>query len=100
MLKNMVTQIAKHMTIKSQAIQDYKVYLQMLEKYEELNLTTYVENNESKCVLANKAAVDGNNESIKDNVKAMVDSLKNPFFNLYHWCKGEIYDIEAVTKAV
>jgi len=30
----------------------------------------------------------------------MAESLKNPYFNLYHWCKGEIYDIEALTNAV
>jgi len=30
----------------------------------------------------------------------MCDSLKNPYFNLYHWCKGELFDIEAVTNAL
>jgi hypothetical protein len=30
----------------------------------------------------------------------MCDSLKNPYFNLYHWCKGELFDIEAVTSAL
>ena len=37
---------------------------------------------------------------MNDNVKEMADSLRNPYFNLYHWCKGEIYDIEALTNAV
>lgn len=30
----------------------------------------------------------------------MCDSLKNPYFNLYHWCKGELYDIEAINMAL
>ena len=30
----------------------------------------------------------------------MTDALKNPYFNLYHWCKGEIFDIEAVYNAL
>lgn len=30
----------------------------------------------------------------------MCDSLKNPYFNLYHWCKGELFDIEAVKSAL
>ena len=30
----------------------------------------------------------------------MSDSLKNPFFNIYHWLKGEIFDIEAVNNAL
>lgn len=30
----------------------------------------------------------------------MCDGLKNPYFNLYHWCKGELFDIEAVYSAI
>jgi len=30
----------------------------------------------------------------------MVDNQKNPFEEMYHWCKGEIYDIKAVLAAV
>lgn len=30
----------------------------------------------------------------------MCDSLKNPYFNLYHWSKGELLDIEAVYNAL
>jgi len=30
----------------------------------------------------------------------MVDNLKNPFFNIFHWVKGEIFDIEAVNNAL
>ena len=26
--------------------------------------------------------------------------LKNPYFNLYHWSKGELFDIEAVNNAI
>lgn len=26
--------------------------------------------------------------------------LNNPYFNLYHWSKGELFDIEAVTNAI
>lgn len=29
-----------------------------------------------------------------------VDDLKNPFTEMYHWCKGEIYDIQAMQSAV
>ena len=30
----------------------------------------------------------------------MTDSLKNPYFNLYHWCKGELFDIVSVNNAL
>ena len=72
----------------------------MLDKYEELNLSAYVDHTDEKMVLACKEKKDENDKTMKENVKDTVDSLKNPYFNLYHWCKGEIYDIEAVTRAV
>jgi hypothetical protein len=27
-------------------------------------------------------------------------SLRNPYIDLYHWIKGELYDIEAIRNAV
>lgn len=30
----------------------------------------------------------------------MVENLKNPFYELYNWLKGEIYDLDALSKAV
>ena len=39
-------------------------------------------------------------ENITESVQNMCDSLKNPYFNLYHWCKGELFDIIAVHKAL
>ena len=72
----------------------------MLEKYEELNLQAYVDNSDDKLVLACKEKKDENDKIMKDHVKEMVDGQKNPYFNIYHWCKGEIYDIEAVETAV
>lgn len=30
----------------------------------------------------------------------MTENLKNPYFNMYHWCKGELFDIEALNNAL
>lgn len=30
----------------------------------------------------------------------MCENLKNPYFNVYHWCKGELFGIEAVANAI
>ena len=38
--------------------------------------------------------------NIKDQVSKLSDGLKNPYFNLYHWCKGELFDIEAIYNAI
>ena len=70
----------------------------MLDKYEELNLTNYVDGDESKMVFgANK---DGGEDSLKESVTALCDNLRNPYLNLYHWVKGEVFDIDAVNIAL
>jgi len=33
-------------------------------------------------------------------MRTTTDNLRNPFTDLYHWCKGEIYDLTAFTAAV
>ena len=71
----------------------------MLNKYEELNLATYVDGKKEKMVFEQAAPLEGG-DSIKDLCGQMTDSLKNPYFNLYHWCKGELFDIEAVANSL
>ena len=78
------------MTNKSQGISDNKVFLSTLTKYEELNLKVYVEGDPEKMVLASG---EGENNVHKEEAKELEENLKNPYFNLYHWIKGEISDI-------
>jgi hypothetical protein len=70
----------------------------MLNNYEELNLANYCDGDQSKMVFG-KTAVEGE-QTIKEQVSALADAMKNPYFNIYHWVKGEIYDIEAVNDAI
>jgi len=70
----------------------------MLDKYEELNLTNYTEGDESKMVFANQEFKESSN--LKEATIAMSENLKNPYFNLYHWAKGELFDIIAVNSAL
>ena len=70
----------------------------MLDKYEELNLANHVDGDESKMVFGNASFKE--TENIKESVSNMCDSLKNPYFNLYHWCKGELFDIISVNNAL
>lgn len=30
----------------------------------------------------------------------LINKLNNPFVDMYHWCKGEIYDLQALVDAV
>lgn len=50
----------------SQGIQDYKQFLYMLDKYEDLNLANYVDSDESKMVFANTHGGDTSAETIKN----------------------------------
>ena len=42
---------------------------------------------------------DVNNRDLKDQLSHMIDNLKNPFEEMYHWCKSEIYDLQGVLEA-
>ena len=38
--------------------------------------------------------------NLTESLKHTVDNLRNPFTDLYHWLKGEIYDLSAFTAAL
>lgn len=78
--------------IKTSTIANSKILQGLLNKYEELNLKQYNESNDEGYVFNNPAA----NPAIKDQMDVMIDNQKNPFEDMYHWCKGEIYDVQAV----
>lgn len=41
-----------------------------------------------------------NKDALKDQMSHMVENLKNPYEEMYHWIKGEMYDIQALCKAI
>jgi len=61
-----------------------------LTTYEEENLMFFVDKDSSKTVVNN--AEHGN---MIESLKHTTDNLRNPFTDLYHWVKGEIYDLSA-----
>jgi len=88
-LKAMKKSIDNFRTSKAAQITNYKVLYIILDKYEEMNMTAY---NPSKTVISDPECKD----VIKDQMTHMIDNLKNPFDEMYHWCKGEIYDLQAL----
>jgi len=36
------------------------------------------------------------NKELSEQMETVVKELCNPFEELYHWCKGEIYDLQAM----
>ena len=67
----------------------------LIDKYEELNMRTYADNNSSKLVFWKES-----NKDLKGSMDHVVDNLKNPFDEMYNWCKGELYDLQALEDAV
>ena len=99
-LRGIQKSVAQYMSTKSRQIADYKLFLSILNKYEENNLANYVEGDAEKMVFQNdseKGKFEG--ETHSQQSQKLNDSLKNPYFNIYHWVKGEIFDILAVFNA-
>ena len=71
----------------------------MFDKYEELNLLNYVDGKKDKMIFGNKDENSSTGEVV-ESMNKLVSNLKNPYFNLYHWCKGELFDIEAISLAL
>jgi hypothetical protein len=51
-------------------------------------------------VLGNSQNIDTNSEAVKKNAENMINNIKNPYVDIYHWVKGEILDTEAVYNAL
>lgn len=77
------------------SIANYKIIMCMLEKYEDLNLTNYTEKSNEKFVIC-----DANRPKFKKATDQLINSYQNPYHELYHWIKGEIYDIQAMTECL
>lgn len=30
----------------------------------------------------------------------VIENMKNPYEEMYHWCKGEIYDLQSLADAI
>ena len=72
----------------------------MMDKYEELNLANYAEGQDDKMIFGNPNFKNNEGFTMKDSITKVSEGMKNPYFNLYHWCKGELFDIEAVYNAI
>uniref|UniRef100_A0A7S3HYU8 Uncharacterized protein n=1 Tax=Favella ehrenbergii TaxID=182087 RepID=A0A7S3HYU8_9SPIT len=67
----------------------------ILAEYEENNLRFYTDNQEDKLVMRNTES-----NQLLENMRYTVEKLRNPFTDLYHWIKGEIYDLNAFSVAI
>lgn len=93
-LNQLKNDLAKFLTAKQTTIQSYQGMTKMLDNYEELNLNHYVDMDSKKLLFNNPL-----NKNLKDNLVLVGEALRNPFTDLFHWVKGEVFDIVALQKA-
>ena len=94
-MKTLKKNLKNYRSVKTSSIANYKMLSSLLNKYEELNLKTYLGGETDNLMFANPSKPE-----LKEKMENMVDNLRNPFEEFYHWCKSEIYDLEALDMAV
>lgn len=66
-----------------------------LENYEKVNLLGNVNNDKSKLLFANEK-----NAYLKETSSKTIEDIKNPYTELYFWCKGELYDLNSLQTVI
>jgi len=94
-LNGMKNQLITMLTTKQTTLQGYNQIKRVLDSYEELNLAHYTNMDASKLIFTNP-----NNAELKENLVHTAENLRNPFTDIYHWVKGEIYDLKALNGAI
>ena len=88
-MKTLKKNINQYRGVKISTISNIKILEGLVTKYEELNLKNYNESDEDAYVFNNPHSP----QPLKDQMEHMANNLKNPFEDMYYWCKGEIYDL-------
>lgn len=94
-LKYLKNELAQFLTTKQLTINNYKNLARMWNIYEEVNLTAYVDMSAKNLVLNNP-----DNKDLKEDLVKTSDMMKNPFVDVFHWTKGQILDLQAISAAV
>jgi len=94
-LKYLKNELAQFLTTKQLTINNYKNLGRMWNIYEEVNLTAYVDMSARNLVLNNP-----DNEQTKQALQDTSSLMKNPFVDVFHWTKGQILDLNAISAAI
>lgn len=94
-LKKLKVDLATYLSKKQAVMESYAGAANQLTEYEDNNLRFYTNQAVEKLVINNPEA--GN---LIDNMRHTIENLRNPFTDLYHWVKGELYDLAAFTAAL
>ena len=94
-MKKLKDDLATYLSKKQNVMQSYAGMANNLTEYEEKNLCYYIDNNTNRLVINNC-----DNGNVIENMRHTIENLRNPFTDLYHWVKGELYDLAAFSAAL
>lgn len=94
-MKKIKDDLASYLNKKQMLIKAYAGTASELAAYEDNNLLYHVDTDVARLVVTSQEQ--GN---LIESLKHTVENLRNPFTDLYHWTKGEIYDLSAFTVAM
>jgi hypothetical protein len=94
-MKGMKKNLSSQREVRLQSICNNRVMQTLFDKYEDLNMNQYTEGKQDLLVFNNPEST-----RMKEQMDHMIDNQKNSFDHMYHWCKGEIYDIKAIVSAI
>jgi sorting nexin-1/2 len=94
-LNNIKNDLSRYLMSKQRSIQAYGEMAKFTQRYEELNVTHYMDMNPDKLIFTNP-----NDSTLRDGIIICAQSLRNPYIDLYHWVKGELYDLEAMKTSI
>lgn len=89
-LKQLKADLAGFLSKKQAVMQCYAGTAKILTDYEDLNLAHYTD------LDAQKLVINSPDSPLKESMLHTLENLRNPFTDLYHWIKGELYDLSAM----
>jgi len=83
------------MRTKLNTIQSYQDLQRASARYEDMNLQHYTDMNSQELIMSNP-----DNAEVFTSLNDVASNMQNPYIDIYHWAKGEVFDLAALTNAV
>jgi hypothetical protein len=93
-LQKIKIDLTKYLIVKQKEIVDYRDVPAIFERYEELNANFYADNHWTELVFKNPKT------HLLDLMRESTHKLRNPYIDVYHWVKGELYDLNSMTDVL
>ena len=95
LLRKIKSDLSSYLMSKQRSMTAQKELAGFIGRYEDLNLTHYTDMNTRDLIFNSP-----DNKQLQESMVVCGAALRNPYIDLYHWVKGELYDLEAVRVSV